>query len=402
MAGCIADDWFVVTFLNMIFFHTFVQFLSLLLPELLLAPPLLLAPCAEPPALALPLLPPEGVVGLHHLDLVLHGAALEGHEAVDGGHLQLDGVPQAGAAGANLVGVVQGGGSLGLVAGQLGLGLGAVVDLGGEGDDGRGGGALLVGLAGGGGRRIQTPPGAQGLVDLLGLGELEVASLLGDGGALVAGLQAGDQLGLEAAGLLGVQVTGLLRHINKRGDGLVMALLGSLLSNTASTADLDRELLTRGVANKLAGLLLNVASSTRGLIHSPALLGTLAITNLLQRPVALSHSLFSSLLLEGNLTTLLKVLLADLLLGSLEGCDIGVVALLNVLVGALQDGVLLKGGHGLLPLHTAEASLGVSLTAREVNSTIDLVVATIKLATSPEPLAGAELICGGQGQCGQQ
>ena len=55
---------------------------------------------------------------------------------------------------------------------------------------------------------------------LSGLAELECAGLLGDNGALVLGLQLGDQLGLQAAGLLGVQVTHLLGDINQRGQNL--------------------------------------------------------------------------------------------------------------------------------------------------------------------------------------
>ena len=62
--------------------------------------------------------------------------------------------------------------------------------------------------------------------------------------------------------------------------------------------------------------------------------------------------------------------LADLLLAGGELGDVGVVALLHVLVGALQDGLLLQAGHGLLLLNTAQASLGVLLTSTEVNSSL--------------------------------
>ncbi len=55
---------------------------------------------------------------------------------------------------------------------------------------------------------------------LSGLAKLECAGLLGYNGALVLGLQLGDQLGLQTAGLLGVQVTHLLGDINKRGQHL--------------------------------------------------------------------------------------------------------------------------------------------------------------------------------------
>merc|ERR1719226_32489 len=113
----------------------------------------------------------------------------------------------------------------------------------------------IVGLAGGGLGGVQAPLGLQGLVNLLGVAELEVAGLLGDDGALVLGLQLGDELGLEPAGLLGVEVTHLLGDIQERGDNLVVALLRSGLADTASAADLNGELLALGVTNKLAGLL---------------------------------------------------------------------------------------------------------------------------------------------------
>ena len=50
--------------------------------------------------------------------------------------------------------------------------------------------------------------------------------------------------------------------------------------------------------------------------------------------------------------------------------DVGVVALLHVLVGALQDGLLLQAGHGLLLLHAAEPGVGVLLAAAEVNASL--------------------------------
>ena len=60
-----------------------------------------------------------------------------------------------------------------------------------------------------------------------------------------------------------------------------------------------------------------------------------------------------------------------LLLAGGELCDVGVVALLHVLVGALQDGLLLQTGHRLLLLHAAEASVRVSHTPTEVHSTLN-------------------------------
>ena len=228
---------------------------------------------------------------------------------------------------------------------------------------------LIVGLARSGFSGVKAPPGHQGLVDLLGLAELQVAHLLRDCCAFMLRLQAGDQLGLETAGLLGVQVTDLLGDIKERGDGLVVALLWTLISGAASTTDLNRELLTLGVANKLARLLLNVPGGTGGLIDGPALLGALAVAVLDEGSVAFLHSLLVSLLLKGDLTGLLEVLLTHLFLGRAELGHICIMALLHILVGTLQDGILLQGGHGLNLLNTAEARRRVGLAAREVNRT---------------------------------
>ena len=250
-------------------------------------------------------------------------------------------------------------GGLGLVDGE-GLAVGA---------NGLGaGGGLVVRLTGGRGRGVQAPLGLQGLLNLLGVAELEVAGLLGDDGALMLGLELGDELGLEPAGLLGVQVAHLLRDIKERHNGLVVALLGTLLGDAAGTADLNGELLATRVADKLAGLLLDVLGGARGLVDGPALLGSLAVANLFKGLVALLHGLIESLLLESDLAGLLEILLTHFLLGSLKLRHIGVVALFDVLVGALEDGILLESGDGLLLLNTAEAGLRICLAAREVNS----------------------------------
>merc|ERR1719341_543778 len=150
-----------------------------------------------------------------------------------------------------------------------------------------------------------------------------------------------------------------------------MALLRALLEGAAGTTDLNWELFTAGVPDKLAGLLFHVLGGAGGLVHSPALLGTLTVANLFCWPVTLPHCLVEGLLLERDLTGLLKVLLAHLLLARLELGDVGVVALLSVLVGALQDRLFLDGGHLLLSLHTAESSLWVGLAAAEVDPTLD-------------------------------
>ena len=275
-----------------------------------------------------------------------------------------------------------------VVLGDRGLGL---VD--GEGlavrADGLGAGVgLVVRLSGGGVRGVQAPLGLQRLLNLLGVAELEVAGLLGDDGALVLRLELGDKLGLEPAGLLGVEVTHLLGDIKERHDSLVVALLGTLLGDTAGAANLNGELLTLCVTNKLAGLLLDVLGLARGLVDGPALLGSLAVADLLQGLVALLHGLVESLLLEGDLAGLLEILLTHFLLGSLKLRHIGVVALLNILVGALKDGILGEGGDGLLLLDTAEAGLGIGLAAREVNSSLD---SSVLLPALPAGLASEGL-----------
>ena len=236
------------------------------------------------------------------------------------------------------------------------------------GDGGTAGCRFIIGLIRSGRSGVETPPGLERLIDLLGLGELKVARLLWDDGAFGLRLEAGDQLGLQTAGLLGVQVTHLLRNINQRSELLVVALLRTLLGDTASTADLHRQLLAPGVSHKLAGLLLNVAGGAGGLVDGPALLRTLAVADLLERTVALLHGLLHSLLLEGDLTALLKVLLTNLFLSRRELSDIGVVALLHIPVVALQDGVSLQGLDILRRLDTAEAGLRISLTGREVDA----------------------------------
>merc|ERR1719438_485386 len=146
-----------------------------------------------------------------------------------------------------------------------------------------------------------------------------------------------------------------------------MALLRSLLEGTSGSTDLNWQLLTAGVSYKLARLLLNILGAAAALIHCPALLRSLTIAHLLHWLVALLHFLVVSLLLECDAALLLKVLFANLFLAWCELSHVGVVALLHVLVGALQDGLLLKAGHGLLLLNTAQASLSIFYTSTEVN-----------------------------------
>ncbi len=97
---------------------------------------------------------------------------------------------------------------------------------------------------------------------------------------------------------------------------------------------------------------------------------------------------------EGDLALLLEVLLADLLLGGLELRDVGVVALLHVLVGALQEGVLLQGGHAGL-LGDAAGAVGLLLAVGEVDATGDgdsvaLVVAADSAAAAAAAAAAEE------------
>ena len=109
-----------------------------------------------------------------------------------------------------------------------------------------------------------------------------------------------------------------------------MALLGSLLVGAAGAADLDGQLLTRGVAHELAGLLLHVLGGAGGLVHRPALLWPLTVADLRHRLVALPHRLVERLLCERDRTLLVEVLLANFLVGWLEGGDVRVVARFNI------------------------------------------------------------------------
>merc|ERR1719367_1697447 len=156
-------------------------------------------------------------------------------------------------------------------------------------------------------------------------------------------------------------------NVDEGGNGLVVTLLWSFFKGASSSTDLHRELLTAGVTDKLAGLLLHILGGARGLVHCPALFGTLTIAHLFDWPVALPHCLVVCLLLERDLALLLEILLAHFLLAGLELGDIGVVALLSLLVGALQDGFLLQTGHLRQLLDTAQPSLAILLTIAEVD-----------------------------------
>merc|ERR1719510_739692 len=116
-----------------------------------------------------------------------------------------------------------------------------------------------------------------------------------------------------------------------------MALLRALLKGAPCSTDLNWKLFTAGVPDKLAGLLLHILGGAGGLVHRPALLGSLTVAYLLNWLVALFHCLVVSLLLECDRALLFKILLAHPLLGRSELGDIRVVALLNIFMGALQD-----------------------------------------------------------------
>lgn len=109
-------------------------------------------------------------------------------------------------------------------------------------------------------------------------------------------------------------------------------------------------------------------------------IGPLTVAHLDQRPVALFHLLINSLLFESDLTGFLKVFIANLLLCSLKLCDIGVMTFLNILMGALKNGILLESGNGLFLLNTTESSLRIIDASAEVNATIDITVVLTTLS----------------------
>lgn len=125
-----------------------------------------------------------------------------------------------------------------------------------------------------------------------------------------------------------------------------MTFFLSLFGDTTGAANLDGNFLARCVADKFSGSLFDVTGGARRFVESTALLLSLTVANLLQRLVALLDSLRVGLLLEGDLTLLLKVLLADFLLSGFECRDVGVVALFLLFVNTLKDRVLGNGLNG--------------------------------------------------------
>ena len=198
---------------------------------------------------------------------------------------------------------------------------------------------------------------------------------MGNDGALGSGVELGDELGLETASLLGVQVADLLGDVDKGGDLLIVALFLALFGDTSGAANLDGEFLAAGVSDELARLLLDVAGSAARFVDSLANIFALAVAVFDEGTVALLHGLLGSLLLEGDLTSFLEVLLADFFLSGDELRDVGVVALFDVLVGALEDGILPEGLDDFRVLDTAKASLGIVLAVGEVDTgALDAVV----------------------------
>merc|ERR1712055_223586 len=148
-----------------------------------------------------------------------------------------------------------------------------------------------------------------------------------------------------------------------------MALFLPFFKSASSSTYLNGELLAASVSNKLPRLFLHILGCAGRLIDSLADLLTLTIAHLLHRSVALIHCLIVSLLLESDGALLLKVFLTNFLLRRFKLSNISVVALLCVLVGTLQDGLLLQGGHCLLLVHAAQPSIRISHTVAKVNST---------------------------------
>ena len=97
---------------------------------------------------------------------------------------------------------------------------------------------------------------------------------------------------------------------------------------------------------------IEIPCRTRRLIFNPTNLFSLTITSFHQRFAADPHNFLVGFWSESNLTTLLKVLPADLLQAGLVVGDVAHVALLLLAVGALHDGVRLHGLDQVLLGHT--------------------------------------------------
>jgi hypothetical protein len=209
------------------------------------------------------------------------------------------------------------------------------------------------------------------------------------------------------AGLLWNQIADLFRDFDDGDNLLVVTLLLTLDDLAPLAAKLDGQLLALGVADKGAWLLLVVPSRAGRLEVSLALflsfatrssgatsestsgrlsisasfdtlisgvawqlgfgLGATGPANLFQRSVALLDGLGGGQLVEGDLTLLLKVLFANFFRRRRELRNVGVVALLDFLVYAFEDGLLLDALDLLLLDDAAEAVL-LRLAVAEVDS----------------------------------
>ena len=98
------------------------------------------------------------------------------------------------------------------------------------------------------------------------------------------------------------------------------------------------------------------------------MLRSLAIANFDLRLVTFPHGVADGFLAESDLTLLLKVLLALLLLVGAELGDVRVVALLNVIVDALEDWIFSKSFYSFFLDHT-KSSICSSGSFAKVNST---------------------------------
>ena len=260
---------------------------------------------------------------------------------------------------------------------------------------------------------INAPLCHKGLVIALGGGELQVTDFLGDDGTFVLRLQSGHQLGGITTSLLGVQVADLFGNIQQVVNFLVVALRLSLFHSATLTAHFDGLLLTLSVANKLARGLFNVLGCAGRFIEGSALFRSLflallppgghtvtstigglsiswlslrgLVTHFPKRSQALLNSLFGGHLPEGDLTLFLKVLLTNFFLGWLELRHIGVMALFNILVFALKDGLFLKGSDLGLFGHTAH-SIVLGFTTAKVHPSRNGHILGI-LSASASPLA---------------
>ena len=159
-----------------------------------------------------------------------------------------------------------------------------------------------------------------------------------------------------------------------------MALLFTFPRLAALPTDFNWEFLALGVPNKFAGLLFNVTGATGRLIHCPALLRAFPIALLDYGSVTLFHHSHQSLLLEGDLAGLLKVLLADLFLGRVKCGHVGVVTLFNILMGALEDGRLLDGLDLVLVKDAPQARLWVNFSGGEVDPTLHCSLSALSVA----------------------